>query len=59
MEGTDITQEQLSNELLNIDKADWAEEIRDQQAFIDKIGDDMPKEILEEREALLKRFKSL
>jgi len=56
IDGLDLSADALKG-LLNVDKAQWLEEVQSQKEFFDKIGDRMPKEILSEREALLERLK--
>lgn len=50
----DISQE-VMDALLSIDKEAWAEEIKDQEEFLKKF-DRLPQEIIEQKEALKKRF---
>ncbi len=42
--------------LLSVDKESWKDEVKDQAAFFEKFGDRMPREILNEYEALVKRL---
>jgi phosphoenolpyruvate carboxykinase (GTP) len=57
LEGSGVSPETLRSQLLNIDTKEWEEELRSQNEFFGKIGDTLPREILSEQEALLKRLK--
>jgi len=43
--------------LLDVDRDAWVEELNRQLPFFEKFGDRLPKEIMEEHKAVLKRFK--
>jgi len=42
--------------LFRIDKKEWTEELRSQKQFLDKLGNNVPKEIISEWKALKKRL---
>jgi len=57
VEGLDIAPE-VMKELLSVDKASWIEDLDSIKAFYAKIGDTMPKELLDELATLEKNLKA-
>ena len=57
VEGLDIAPETMK-ELLSVDKASWIEDLDSIKAFYAKIGDTMPKELLDELETLEKNLRA-
>ena len=55
LDGLDISDEALT-ELLSIDKDVWKEEVKNQREFFAQFGDKLPKEIVENMDALEKRL---
>ena len=56
-EGLDISMD-VMKELLSVDKASWIEDLDSIKAFYAKIGDTMPKELLDELATLEKNLKA-
>jgi phosphoenolpyruvate carboxykinase (GTP) len=44
------------NAILEVNPADWTDDLKDQKAFFDKIGSRLPKELHQEQEAFAKRL---
>jgi len=42
--------------ILEVNAADWTQDLADQRAFFDKIGDRLPKELRDEQQAFAKRL---
>ena len=42
--------------ILEVNPADWTDDLEDQRAFFDKIGDRLPQELRQEQEAFAKRL---
>ncbi len=42
--------------ILEVNAADWTDDLKDQREFFDKIGDRLPKELRQEQEAFAKRL---
>ncbi|MFA5975361.1 MAG: phosphoenolpyruvate carboxykinase (GTP) [Elusimicrobiota bacterium] len=53
--GLDLSADVLKK-LLEVDPKDWTEDLQDQQAFFNKIGDRLPAALREEQEAFAKRL---
>ena len=61
-DGIDMTglnlQADAMKQLLNINPANWLEELKDISEFFDKFGDRLPKELWDEYAALEKRLRT-
>ena len=55
LKGIDLSPEKIAS-LLSINSKDWADEIKDQAVFFEKIGDTLPSEIQAQREALIQQL---
>ncbi len=55
MEGLSLSPETL-RAVLEVDPADWKEDLADQRAFFNKIGARLPRELREEQDAFAKRL---
>ncbi len=55
LDGLNLSPE-TTNAILEVNAADWKEDLSDQKAFFDKIGDHLPKELREEQTAFAKRL---
>jgi len=56
LEGTGLSVAEFEKKLLSIDPKEWAEEIKSQNEFFEKIADTLPEEIRKEQQALLQRL---
>jgi len=56
-EGLGLTRDKW-NQLFTIDKNEWREELKAQKEFLNKFGDKLPNEILQEQKAFEKRLES-
>ena len=53
--GLELTTDKI-NALLSVDPADWTEDVADQRAFFDKVGDRLPAVLRQEQDAFIKRL---
>lgn len=57
MEGLSLPPEQLQA-LLEVNPEDWMDDIRDQRAFFDKMGDRLPEALRQEQQTFIRRLKN-
>ncbi len=55
LEGLNLSPETV-NAILEVNAGDWTQDMADQRAFFDKIGDHLPKELRDEQTAFAKRL---